>query len=83
VPNSKTQWNTYRQIIQDKVNLSIKLKEHENIELEINNLLSLFQHSAKEATPNNDPQVQQITFLKRKLLGTTRLLLLKVNSILD
>jgi hypothetical protein len=54
--NSKTNWDTYRQIIQDKVNLSIKLKEHEYIEIETNNLLSLLQHVAKEATPNSDPQ---------------------------
>jgi hypothetical protein len=54
--NSKTNWDTYRQIIQDKVNLSIKLKEHEDIELETNNLLSLLQHAAKGATPNSDPQ---------------------------
>jgi hypothetical protein len=54
--NSKTNWDKYRQIIQDKVNLSIKLKEHEDIELETNNLLNLLQHAAKEATPNSDPQ---------------------------
>jgi hypothetical protein len=45
-------WDTHRQIIQDKVNLSI----HEDIELETNNLLSLLQHAAKEVTPNSDPQ---------------------------
>ena len=54
--NSKTNWDTYRQIIQDKVNLPIKLKEHEAIELETNNLLNLLQHAAKEGTPNSDPQ---------------------------
>jgi len=43
-------------MIQDKVNLSIKLKEHEDIELETNNLLNLLQHTAKEATPNSDSQ---------------------------
>jgi len=53
--NSKTNWDTYRQIIHDKVNLPIKLKEHEDIELETKNLLSLLQHAAKEATPNSDP----------------------------
>jgi len=56
--NSKTNWDTYRQIIQDKVNLSIILKEHEYIKLETNNLLNLLQHAAKEATPNSDPQTQ-------------------------
>ena len=54
--NSKINWDTYRQIIQDKVNLSIKLKEHEDIELETNNLHSLLQHAPKEATPKSDPQ---------------------------
>jgi len=38
----------------NKVNLSVKLKEHEDIELETNNLLSLLQHAAKEATPKNN-----------------------------
>jgi hypothetical protein len=60
--NSKPNWDTYRQIIKDKVNLSIKLKEHENIELETKNLLGLLQHAAKEATPNSDPKEQQITY---------------------
>jgi hypothetical protein len=53
--NSKGNWDTYRQIIKDKVNLSIKLKEHEDIELDTNNILSLLQHAAKEATPKSDP----------------------------
>jgi hypothetical protein len=53
--NSDTNWDTYRKIIQDKVNVSIKLKEHEDIELETNNLLSLLQHADKEATPKSDP----------------------------
>ena len=54
--NSKTIRDTYRKITQDKVNLSIKLKEHEDTEIETNNKLSLVQHAAKEATPNSDPQ---------------------------
>jgi hypothetical protein len=72
--NSKTNWDTYRQIIQDKVNLSIKLKEHEDIELEPNNLLSLLQHAAKEATPNSDPQrtTNNIPYKIKKLEAKTR-----------
>jgi nitrate/nitrite-specific signal transduction histidine kinase len=54
--NSKTNWDTYRKIIQDTIKLSIKPKEHEDIELENNNLLNLLQHAAKEATPSSDPQ---------------------------
>jgi hypothetical protein len=52
--NSTISWDTYRQIIYDKVNLLIKIKKHEGIET--NNLLSLIQHAAKEAAPNSDPQ---------------------------
>jgi hypothetical protein len=52
--NSKISWDTYRQIIHDKVNLLIKIKEHEGIET--NNLFSLIQHATKEAAPNSDPQ---------------------------
>jgi len=52
----KKRRDNYRQIIQEKVNLSIKLKEKEDIKLETNNLLNLLQHAAKEATPNSDPQ---------------------------
>jgi len=54
--DSKTNRDTYRQIIQNKANLSIKLKEHEDIQLETNNVHNLLQHAAKEATPNSDPQ---------------------------
>jgi hypothetical protein len=54
--NSKTNWDTRRQIIQDKVNISIKLKEHEDTELETNNLPSLLQHAAKKGSPHSDPQ---------------------------
>jgi hypothetical protein len=54
--NSKTNRDAHRQIIQEKVILSIKLKEYEDIELETNNLLNLLRHAAKEATPNSDFQ---------------------------
>ena len=52
--NSQTKWDTYRQILQVKVNLSMKLKEYEDIEVESNNLLNLLQHAAKEATPKKN-----------------------------
>jgi hypothetical protein len=54
--NSKTNWDTYRQIIQDNVNLSVKFKEHEDKGLETNSLLSLLLHAANEANPKNDSQ---------------------------
>ena len=33
--NSQTNWDTYIRIIQDKVNLSTKLKEREDVELDV------------------------------------------------
>jgi len=72
--NSKTNWDTYRQIIQDKVNLPIKLKEHEDVELETNNLLNLLQHAAKEAIPKSDPQrtTNNIPYEIKKLVAEKR-----------
>jgi hypothetical protein len=55
-------WDNYRQIIKDKVNVSIKLKYQEDIELETKNLLNLLQQAAKETTPNSDPQRPKITY---------------------
>jgi len=71
--NSKTNLDTYRQIIQDKENLSIKFKEDEDIEVVTNNLLNLIQHAAKEATPNSDPQrpTNNIPFEIKKLVAET------------
>ena len=54
--NSKTNWDTHRQITENRVNLSIKLKEHEGIKLETDNLLNLLRHAAKGATSKSDPQ---------------------------
>ena len=72
--NSKTKWDTSRQIIQDKVNLSIKFKEHEDIELETNNLLNLLRLAAKEATPKSDPQrkTNNIPYEVKKLVPEKR-----------
>jgi hypothetical protein len=52
----------------------MKLKEHEDIELETNNLLSLLQHAAKEATQNSDPQrtISNISYLIKKLVAEKR-----------
>ena len=60
--NSKTNWDTSRQIIQDKVNLSMKLKEHEDIELETNNL-SVYSSKLQMTLPQTViPKDQQITY---------------------
>jgi len=54
--NAKKNWETYRQIIQEKAKLSIKLKDYKHIELETNKLMKVLQNAAKEATHNSDPQ---------------------------
>ena len=48
--NAKTNWETYRQIIQEKAKLSIKLKDYKHIELETNNLIKVLHNAAKKAT---------------------------------
>jgi len=67
-------WKKYRQIIQDKVNLSTELKEHEDLEIETNNILNLLQRAAKEATPNNDSQrtTNFISYEFKKLVSEKR-----------
>jgi len=67
---SKSKWDTYRQITQDEINLSIQLEEHKNIELETNNLLNLLQHAAKLATPNKT--INNIPYEIKKLLAEKR-----------
>jgi hypothetical protein len=49
--NSKTNWETYRQLIQNTINLAVRLKSPEDIEREILDLTSLIQHAARMATP--------------------------------
>jgi ABC-type antimicrobial peptide transport system ATPase subunit len=44
------------QIIQDKVNLTINFKVHEDTEPETNNILNLLHHAAKGTTPYSKPQ---------------------------
>jgi hypothetical protein len=53
--NSKN-CDTNRQIIQDKVNLTINFKVPEDIEPETNNILNLLQFAAKGTTRNSKPQ---------------------------
>jgi hypothetical protein len=52
--NAKTNWETYRQIIKEKANSSIKLKDHKRIELETNNRIKVLQNAAKKTTPSSD-----------------------------
>jgi len=53
--NSKTNWETYRQTIQEKAKLSTKLKDHEQVELETNIPINMLQNAAKKATPSSEP----------------------------
>jgi len=72
--NAKTNWETYRQIIEEKAKLSIKLKDYKHIELETNNLIKVLQNAAKEATPNSDPQntTNNIHYEIKKLIAEKR-----------
>ena len=77
--NSKTNCETYRQTIQEDVKLSIKLKDHEHIEMETNNLINMLQNAAKKATPSTEPrtatnnvpcEIKRIIAEKRKARAT-------------
>jgi hypothetical protein len=49
-------WEAYRNLVSDKVNLAIKLKESEDVERAIDTFISVLQHAAQEATPTRYPQ---------------------------
>jgi tRNA U34 5-carboxymethylaminomethyl modifying enzyme MnmG/GidA len=72
--NAKTNWETYRQIIQEKAKLSIKIKYYKHIELETNNVIKVLQNAAKEATPNSDFQntINNIPYEVKKLIAEKR-----------
>lgn len=57
--NLKTNWDTYRQIIQDTVNLSTRLKEPTEIEEDCEKFIKILQHAARTATPINILKKQQ------------------------
>jgi hypothetical protein len=50
--NSKTDWSTYREILQDRINLSVLLQDDTGIDRETSNLIYLLHQAAKESTPN-------------------------------
>jgi hypothetical protein len=54
---TKTNWDTYRNILQERTNLSVRLQDDTDIERESSNLINLLQQAAKESTPNNSQQV--------------------------
>jgi hypothetical protein len=59
--NSKTNGETYRQTIQEKAKLSIKLKDNEQVEPETNSLVTMLQNAAKKATPPVANPIGQLT----------------------
>jgi hypothetical protein len=75
--NAKTNWDTYRNIPQERTNLSVRLQADTDIERESSNLISLLQQAAKESTPNNCQQEPRIskninintTEIKKKLVA--------------
>jgi hypothetical protein len=48
----KTNWDTYREILQERTNLSAKLQDDTDIDRETSNLIHLLQQAAKDSTPN-------------------------------
>ncbi|XP_017762233.1 PREDICTED: RNA-directed DNA polymerase from mobile element jockey-like [Eufriesea mexicana] len=57
--NSKTDWDTFRDSITENVNLNIRLKNPEELEVATINFISLIQHAAKIVTPQ--PKLQNST----------------------
>ena len=49
--NPKTNWDTYRQIIQDNTKLAVRLQSPDDIERETQDFINLIQQAAREATP--------------------------------
>jgi len=50
--NKKTDWNQYRSILNERINLNVPLKTEENLEHAIKTLNENIQEAAKFATPN-------------------------------
>jgi hypothetical protein len=50
--NSKTNWDAYREILQDRTNFSVGLQDGTDIDRETSNLIHVLQPTAKESTSN-------------------------------
>jgi hypothetical protein len=57
--NKKTDWQTYKKLIEDKLNLKISLKTSEELERQTENFIRTLQEAAKQATP--PPNIQKVT----------------------
>jgi hypothetical protein len=57
--NKSIDWQTYKQLIEDKLNLKISLKTSEELQKETENFIRILQEAAKQATP--PPIIQKVT----------------------
>jgi hypothetical protein len=55
--NYKTNWEKYREEITNNINLKIKLKTQEDLELTIETLTKVMQQAATQSTPPLKPQI--------------------------
>lgn len=53
---NNTNWDHYKELINEKINLQIPLKTNEDIELAINQLNNVIQESSRTSTPETPPQ---------------------------
>ena len=77
--NNKTNWDTYREIIDNNINLSIRIKTPEDLNTTLKTLIDTLQKAARRSTPqqitkiitNNIPvEIKQILKEKRKARNT-------------
>jgi hypothetical protein len=72
--NKKTDWQTYKKLIQVKLNLKISLKTSEELERETENFIRTLQEAAKQATPplNIQKVTKNIPLEIKKLIKAKR-----------
>jgi hypothetical protein len=61
--NYKTNWEKYRKEIANNMNLKIKFKKQEDLELAIETLTKVMQQAATQSTPPLEPQNASTIFL--------------------
>ena len=49
--NNKTNWELFKQLVEEKIELQVPIKSENEIEKEIDRLLDVIQSSAWESTP--------------------------------
>jgi hypothetical protein len=53
--NNKTDWNLYRSLIHDNINLNLRLKDPAELEEATHKLINILQQAAQQATPQPKP----------------------------